>query len=166
MLAQLSEERPDNLRVRLDRTAVLFALGRDDEAGELFREARRQPDLPPEGRRRVEGFLARILARQRLRVDLDLELRYDGNVNNAAEVEAVAFPVFGNLVFTLDDRPVGAWVARTGAERRPDALAPEALLAGLHAGLVADRFERAAVRPEAAAVPARSAQAVLRPGAL
>lgn len=118
VLARLAEERPDNLRVRLDRAAVLFALGRDDEAGALFREVRRRADLPPDARRRVEGLLARILARQRLRVDLDLGLWYDGNVNNAAEADTVAIPAFGNLEFRLDDRPVGAWVARTGATLR------------------------------------------------
>ena len=66
----------------------------------------------------MEGFLAQILARQRLRVDLDLGLWYDGNVNNAAEVGTVAIPAFGNLVFEVNQRPVGAWVARTGASLR------------------------------------------------
>ena len=115
VLARLEEEQPDNLRVRLDRAAVLFALGRDDDSEALFREARHQPDLPPEGRRKVEEFLAAILARQRLRVDVDLGLWYDGNVNNAAEVGTVTIPAFGNLEFELDEQPVEAWVARTGA---------------------------------------------------
>ena len=57
-------------------------------------------------RRKVEGFLGGILARQRLRVDLDLGLWYDGNVNNAAEVGTVAIPAFGSLVFEVDQRPV------------------------------------------------------------
>ena len=118
VLARLAEERPDNLRVRLDRAAVLFALGRDDEAGELFRAVRRAPDLPSDARRKVEGYLARILGRQRLRFDLDLGLWYDGNVNGAPEAGAVAIPAFGNLVFDLEERPVGAWVARTGAKLR------------------------------------------------
>ena len=118
VLARLAEERPDNLRVRLDRAAVLFVLGRDDEAGALFREVRRAPDLPPDTRDTVEGFLARILDRQRLRIDLDLGLWHDGNVNNAAEVGTVTIPAFGNLQFELDERPVGAWVARTGAKLR------------------------------------------------
>ena len=115
VLARIAEERPDNLRVRLDRALALFALGRYDEAGALFREVRRQPDLPADARRKVEEFLSDILARQRLRVDLDLGLWYDGNVNNAPEVDTVQFPVFGNLVFDVDQRAVGAWVARTGA---------------------------------------------------
>ena len=118
VLARLAEERPDNLRVRLDRASVLFALGRDDEAGELFRAVRRAPDLPADARRQVEGFLGRILHRQRLRVDLDLGLWYDGNINGAPEADTVAIPAFGNLVFDLEERPVGAWVARTGATLR------------------------------------------------
>ena len=118
VLARLAGERPDNLRVRLDRAAALFALGRDDEAGELFRAARRAPELPADARRKVEGYLARILGRQRLRFDLDLGLWYDGNVNGAPEAGAVAIPAFGNLVFDLEERPVGAWVARTGAKLR------------------------------------------------
>ncbi len=115
VLARLAEERPDNLRVRLDRALALFALRRDDEAGALFREARRAPELPDDARRKVEVFLSRILARQRLRVDLDLGLWRDGNVNNAPEVDTVRFPAFGNLEFRLNERPVAAWVARTGA---------------------------------------------------
>ena len=118
VLARLAREQPDNLRVRLDRAAALFALGRDDEAGQLFREARRAPDLPPAVKRRVEGFLGSILARQRLRVDFDLGLWHDRNVNNAAEVGTLTIPALGNLEFELDQRPVGAWVARTGASLR------------------------------------------------
>ena len=118
VLARIAEERPGNLRVRLDRAWALMALGRRDEAGALFRELRRRPDLPADARRKAEGFLSGILARQRLRVDLDLGLWYDGNVNNAAEVETVQFPAFGNLIFDLNQRPVGAWVARTGASLR------------------------------------------------
>ena len=118
VLARIAEERPDNLRVRLDRALMLIALGRRDEAGALFRELRRRPDLPADARRKVEGFLTDILARQRLRVDLDLGLWYDDNVNNAAEVDTVQYPVFGNLTFRLNERPVGAWVARTGASLR------------------------------------------------
>ena len=118
VLARLAREWPDNLRLRLDRAAVLFAMGRDDEADGLFRAARRAPDLPPEARRKTEEFLGRILARRRLRVDLDLGLGRDSNVNNAADVGTVAIPAFGNLAFDLNERPVAAWVARTGARLR------------------------------------------------
>ena len=79
---------------------------------------RRAPDLPADVRRNVEGYLGRILDRQRLRVDLDLGLWYDGNINGAPEADTVAIPAFGNLVFDLEERPVGAWVARTGAKLR------------------------------------------------
>ena len=118
VLARLEEEHPDNLRVRLDRGLLLFTLGRDDEASDLFREVRRVPDLPPYARRKVEGLLARILDRQRLRIDLDIGLWRDNNVNGAAEVETVQIPAFGNLEFKLDEQPVRAWVARTGAKLR------------------------------------------------
>ena len=43
MLARLADERPDNLRFRLDLAAVLFQLGRDEDAEALFRELRRAP---------------------------------------------------------------------------------------------------------------------------
>ena len=64
MLARLADERPDNLRFRLDLAAVLFQLGRDEDAEELFRELRGAPDLPPEVRREVDGYLADIHARE------------------------------------------------------------------------------------------------------
>ena len=118
VLARLEREQPDNLRVRLDHAAALFVLRRDDEAGTLFREARRQPALPDDARRKVEDFLTQILARQRLRFDLDLGLWYDNNVNNAAQIETVVIPAFGNLEFRLNQRAVRAWVARTGATVR------------------------------------------------
>ena len=69
VLARLSEEWPDNLRIRLDLAAVLFELGRDEEAEALFRDALRAPDLSPDVRRNVDGFLERIDARRHLRVD-------------------------------------------------------------------------------------------------
>ncbi len=118
VLARLADEHPDNLRVRLDHAAVLFALERDDEAGTHFREIRRAPDLPPDTRSKVENFLASILARQRLRFDLDLGLWYDTNVNFAPQAATVTIPAFGNLPFRLDQRPIGAWVARTGGRVR------------------------------------------------
>ena len=43
---------------------------------------------------------------------------YDRNVGNAAEVATVEFPFLPGLRFRLNDRPVGAWVARTGARLR------------------------------------------------
>ena len=36
-------------------------------------------------------------------------------MNNAAKRQTVTIPAFGNLVFDVDQRPVGARVARTGA---------------------------------------------------
>ena len=119
ILGQLAGERPDIDRFRLDHAAALFALGRDDEAGAVFRDVRRQEHLPPAVRRNVEHFLMRIRARQRWRIDLDMGFWRDDNVNNAPERETVDVPLFGRtLPIKLDERPVRAWVARTGARLR------------------------------------------------
>ena len=118
LLGGLAEERPDLDRARLDYAAVLFTLGRDDEAGTVFRDIRRDEDLPTPVRRRVEQYLERIRARQRLRVDWDFGVWRDDNVNNAPEIEGVEIPLFGGLRFSLDQRPVPAWIARTGARFR------------------------------------------------
>ena len=118
VLERLAESRPDLDQVRLDYAAVLFTLGRDDEADAAFREMRRQERLPLETRRVIEDYLQRIRARQRWQLDFDVGVWYDDNVNNATEDETVAIPAFGGLRFTLDQRPVSAWVARTGARLR------------------------------------------------
>ena len=123
ILRLLAESRPEVDRFQLDYAAALFALGRDDEAGAVFREVRRRESLPPVVRSNVERYLERIRARQRLQIDLDLGIWHDGNVNNAPERETVEVPLFGaRLPFRLKERPVGAWVGRTGVRvrwRRP-----------------------------------------------
>ena len=118
LLGPLAEERPDLHRVRLDYAAVLFDLGRDDEAAAVFRQVRRAEGLPKATKRAVEDTLAHIRARQRWRLDLDTGLWRDDNVNNAPERDSVAIPAFGGLRFTLDQKPVRAWVARAGARLR------------------------------------------------
>ena len=118
LLARLAEERPEVDRFQLDYAAALFALGRDDEAEAVFRDVRRRERLPPPVRRNVEDFLERIRARQRWRIDLDVGFWHDGNVNNAPERETVEVPLFGGLPITLSERPVSAWVVRTGARLR------------------------------------------------
>ena len=118
ILAQLAEEHPAIDRVRLDYAASLFAIGRDEEAETVFREVWGREDLPPAVRRNVEGFLQQIRARRNLRIDLDTGLWWDDNVNNAPERETVAVPRLGGLEFTVDERPVRAWVARAGAGLR------------------------------------------------
>ena len=118
MLGRLIRERPGLERVSLDYAAVLFTLGRDDEADTIFRDMRRQEHLSPETKRQIETYLQRIRARQRWKLDFDLGFWRDDNVNNASEDESVAIPAFGGLRFTLDQRPVRALVARTGARLR------------------------------------------------
>lgn len=118
ILAQLAEERPAIDRIRLDYAASLFAIGRDEDAEAVFREVWDKEDLPPAVRRNVERFLQQIRARRNLQVDLDAGLWWDDNVNNAPERETVEVPRFGGLEFTVDERPVRAWVARAGAGLR------------------------------------------------
>ncbi|MDE0176510.1 MAG: surface lipoprotein assembly modifier [Defluviicoccus sp.] len=119
ILRWILRTRPDLPRVQLDHALVLFRLGRDDEARELFLKVRRRPDLPAAVQRNVEDFLERIRARDPLHIGLDFGLWHDRNVNNASEAETVEIPVFGTrLPFRLNERPVSAWVARTGANVR------------------------------------------------
>ena len=119
ILGQLVAEQPSINRFVLDYAAALFALGRDDDAKAVFRNMRSERDLPPVVQRNVERFLERIRARQTLRVDFDFGLWHDDNVNNAPERETVEVPVFGRtLSLRLNERPVSAWVARTGIQAR------------------------------------------------
>ena len=113
LLENLAGGHPGASRVQLERALTLFALDHDDEAAAVFREVHSREDLPPAVRRNVEGFLERIRARQRLKVDFDFGFWRDGNVNNAPETDSVAIPAFGGLRFTPDRGPVRAWVART-----------------------------------------------------
>lgn len=118
LLGRLADERPDLDRVQLDYGAALFALGRDEEAGDVFREVWGREGLPPAVRRNVERFLERIRARRRLALDLDFGFWRDDNVNNASERETVEVPALGGLELTLNERPVRALVVRTGARLR------------------------------------------------
>ena len=118
ILGRLAEERPKIVRFRLDYARALFALRHDEEADTVFRNLRREYDLPLVVRRNVERFLERIRARQRLKTDLDLIFWHDSNVNNAPERASVEVPVLGGRTITLSEQPVRAWVARVGARLR------------------------------------------------
>ena len=118
VLGKLAEDRPELDRVSLDHAAVLFTLGRDDEADAVFRDMLRKEHLTPTTRRAIEEYLQRIRVRQRWLFDFDVGFWRDDNVNNAPENETVAIPALGGLRLTLDQRPVRAWVGRTGARLR------------------------------------------------
>ena len=119
ILRWILRTRPGLVRVQLDHALVLFRLGRDDEAREIFLAVRRMPDLPAQVRRNVEDYLERIRSRDPLQIGLDFGLWHDRNINNASEAETVEIPVFGTrLPFRLNERPKSAWVARTGANLR------------------------------------------------
>ena len=119
ILQWILRTQPELVRVQLDYALVLFRLGRDDEAREIFLAVRRKPDLPFAVRRNVEDFLQRIRDREPLQFGFDFGLWRDENINNASEAETIDIPVFGTtLPFTLNERPKEAWVARTGGNLR------------------------------------------------
>ena len=114
ILGRLAKEYPQVDRLQLDYAAMLYSTGRDEEADEIFREIREKKGLPEPVQRNVEKFLERIHRRKSLLIDYDFSVWKDDNVNNATEVDQVEIPLFGGLPFTVNEKPIEAWVARTG----------------------------------------------------
>lgn len=114
ILGRLAKEYPQVDRLQLDYAAMLYSMGRDEEADAIFREIREKKDLPEPVQRNVEKFLERIHRRKSLLIDYDFSVWKDDNVNNATEVDQVEIPLFGGLRFTVNEKPVEAWVVRTG----------------------------------------------------
>lgn len=114
LLGRLAKEYPKVARLQLDYAAMLYSVGRDEEADAIFRDIREKKDLPKPVQRNVEKFLERIHRRKSLLIDYDLSVWKDDNINNAAEIEQVEIPLYGGLRFTLNQRPIEAWVVRTG----------------------------------------------------
>lgn len=114
ILGELAREYPQVDRLQLDYAAMLYATGRDEEADAIFREVREKKNLPEPVQRNVEKFLERIHRRKSLLIDYDFSVWKDDNVNNATEVDQVEIPLFGGLPFTMNEKPIEAWVARTG----------------------------------------------------
>ena len=115
ILGELAKEYPEVDRIQLDYAAMLYATGRDEEADAIFREVREKKGVPEPVKRNVESFLERIHRRKSLLIDYDLSVWRDDNVNNATEVDEVEIPLLGGLRFTVNEKPVKAWVLRTGA---------------------------------------------------
>ena len=114
ILGRLAKEYPQVDRLQLDYAAMLYSMGRDEEADAIFREIREKKGLPEPVQRNVEKFLERIHRRKSLLIDYDFSVWKDDNVNNATEVDQVEIPLFGGLPFTVNEKPIEAWVARTG----------------------------------------------------
>jgi len=114
ILGQLAKEYPQVDRLQLDYAAMLYSMGRDEEADAIFREIRGKKNLPEPVKRNIENFLERIHRRKSLLIDYDFSVWKDDNVNNAAEVDQVEIPLFGGLAFTVNEKPIEAWVVRTG----------------------------------------------------
>ena len=117
VLAPLAARYPEAGRIQLDHAFALFLLRRDEEARSILRRVGARDDLPKPVRRNIEDLLAEIRARAKLRVDLDVSLWHDTNVNNAPEIETIGIPFGGStLPLRLDQQPVEASVLRTGAD--------------------------------------------------
>ncbi len=115
ILEQLAKKYPEVDRIQLDYAAMLYSMGRDEEADAIFREIREKEHVPEPVKRNVEKFLERIHQRKSLLVDYDFSVWKDDNVNNAAEVDYVDIPLFGRLLrFRVNEKPKEAWVVRTG----------------------------------------------------
>ena len=117
VLAPLATRYPDAGRIQLDHAFALFLLQRDEEARTILLRVGAQEDLPKPVQRNIEDLLAEIRARARFRLDLDVSLWHDTNVNNAPEIETVGVAFAGStLPLRLHQQPVEAWVARTAAD--------------------------------------------------
>ena len=113
ILEQLAKQYPHIGRFQLDHAAMLYSLGRDEEADVAFRKIHAKKDLPEPVQRNVEKYLQRIYQRRSLLIDYDFSVWKDDNVNNAAEIDHVEVPLFGGLRFTVNEKPIEAWVAGT-----------------------------------------------------
>lgn len=114
ILGRLAKEYPQVDRLQLDYAAMLYAVGRDEEADAIFRDVREKNNVPTPVKRNIEKFLEGIHRRKSLLIDYELGVWKDDNVNNATEVDEVEIPLFGGLRFTVNEKPVKAWVVRTG----------------------------------------------------
>ena len=118
VLGVIASRRPLVDRIQLDYAVLLFALGNDDAARTILFDLRRRQSLSDTQRRNVESILEQIRNRQSVKWEFDVGFWRDDNVNNAPEDETAPIPALGGLRFTLDQRPVSAWVARLGAGLR------------------------------------------------
>ena len=118
ILGVVAVRRPLVDRIQLDYAVLLFALGKDDAARTTLFDLRRRQSLSDTQRRNVESILEQIRNRQSVKLEFDVGFWQDDNVNNAPEDETAPIPALGGLRFTLDQRPVSAWIARMGARLR------------------------------------------------
>ena len=98
VLAPLAARYPGAGRVQLDHAFALFLLRRDEEARSILRRVGRATISRKPVRRNIEDLLAEIRARAKLRVDLDVSLWHDTNVNNAPEIETIGIPFGGSTL--------------------------------------------------------------------
>ncbi len=98
---------PNHVQARAEIARAYFMLGENDSAKQEFENVKRQ-NPPPEVDKNIQKYLTAIDQRfdsNRTKVLGYLELGYghDSNANSATTVSDIAIPLFGGLVFTLND---------------------------------------------------------------
>ncbi|RYD68589.1 MAG: DUF560 domain-containing protein [Sphingomonadales bacterium] len=96
---------PSQTRVRLELGREMLALGQYQSADKQFRIAQQTDELPEDVARTIRAVRDVIRARRAWRLDVDLGLAPDSNINNATSVDQVTVQVGGwQLPLTLDER--------------------------------------------------------------
>jgi outer membrane protein len=96
---------PNQTRVRLELGREMLAAGRMQSADRQFRIAQQDDDLPEDVAKTIRAVRDVIRARRAWRLDIDLGLAPDSNINNATSAETVTVQWGGwQLPLTLDDR--------------------------------------------------------------
>jgi len=98
---------PDHPQARAEIARAYFMLGEDDSAKQEFENVKKQ-NPPPQVNETIQKYLTAIDQRfggNRTKVQgyVEVGYGYDSNANSATAASDIAIPLFGGLVFTLDD---------------------------------------------------------------
>lgn len=125
---------PNQTRVRLELGREMLALGKPQSADRQFRIAEQTDDLPEDVARTIRSVRDVIRAKRAWRLDVDLGIAPDSNINNATSVDQINVQWGGGqLPVTLDDQAkarsgVGQTASVSGAVRLPVADKVSALI--------------------------------------
>lgn len=132
--AILSDD-PSQTRVRLELARAMLAMGRTASADRQFRMAQQAEDLPPDIARTIRAVRDVIRARRAWRLDIDLGIAPDTNINGATSATTVDILWGGTtLPLTLDDQAR----ARSGLGQTATISAGVRLPVAKHASLLVD----------------------------
>jgi hypothetical protein len=92
---------PSQTRVRLELARAMLGLGQTASADRQFRMAEQTGDLPPDIARAIRGAREVIRSRRAWRLDLDLGVAPDSNINNATAADRIAIN-FGDTTLPIE----------------------------------------------------------------